>query len=239
MKPLSILGITLALLSGCGRTEHTSAPEPATPIVLVAPVEFTVSQRSTTPLPGSNEKLVITIDDITKGQVMITLSWQNGTPVVDTRSVRQNDVVAFTVSNHTYKIKLKRLTNVLVGEDSAVFQLWPTTIERDKVLSQSQKIETLILSLRQLVGAKFIRNEQEHTLDKAIAHMRKKWKWKRSEIKTAEDFIMIVGSKSSTSGKPYMIRLPDGTETKAEEWFSKQLALMKTPSNQHMDSDKQ
>ncbi len=239
MKLLSILVITLVLLSGCGRTEQTSAPEPAAPTVLDAPVEFTVSQRSTTPLPGTNEEVVITLGDITGGQVMTTLSWHDGTPVVDTRSISQNDVVSFTVSNQTYKIKLKLLTNVLVGEDSAVFQLWPTTIERDKVLSQSQKIETLILSLRQLEGARFIRNEQEHTLDKAIAHMRMKWKWKRSEIKTAEDFIRIAGSKSSTSGKPYMIRLSDGTETKAEEWFSKQLALMNTPRNQHMDSDKQ
>ncbi len=239
MKPLSILGITLALLSGCGRTENTSAPEPAAPIVLDAPVEFTVSQRSTTPLPGSNEKVAITIDDITSSQVMITLLWQNGTPIVATRSVRQNDVVAFTVNNHTYKIKLKRLTNVLVGEDSAVFQLWPVTIEKDKVLSQGERIETLILSLRELVGARFIRNGKEHTLDKAIAHMRMKWEWKKSEIKTAEDFIRIAGSKSSTSGKPYMIRLQDGTEVKAEEWFSKQLELVKTLPNQRTDIDKQ
>jgi hypothetical protein len=238
MKPLSILWIMLTLLSGCGPTEYTSVPKPAAPIVLDAPVEFTVYQRSTIPLPGSNEKVVITIDDITRGQVMATILWQNGTPIAPTRSVHKKDVVTFTVSNHTYKIKLEQLTNVLVGEDSAVFQLWPATIEMDKVPSQSGNIETLILSLRQLVGARFIRNGQEHTPDEAIVHMRKKWEWKKSKIKTADDFIRIVGSKSSTSGKPYMIRFSDGTEMKSEEWFSKQLELMKSLPSQRMDSDK-
>lgn len=170
---------------------------------------------------------------------MTTLLWQNGTPIAATRSLRQNDVITFTVSDHVYKIKLKTLTNVLVGEDTAAFRLWTATAEGDKTLSESEKIETLILSMRQLVGAKFIRNDQDHTLDEAITHMRQKWEWRKSEIRTAGDFIRIAGSKSSTSGKPYMIRLPDGTEMKTEEWFGEQLELMKKLPNQRMDSKKQ
>ncbi len=227
MKPLAILGFTLALLSGCGRTEHTSLPVPTAPIVLDAPVEFTVPQRSTTPLPGSNGKVLITIDDITRGQVMTTLLWQNGAPIVATRSLRQDDVVTFTASNHVYALKLKTLRNVLVGEDTATFRLWPATVDEATTLSESEKIEALILSLRQLVGAKFIRNGQEHTLDEVITHVRQKWEWKKSEISTAEDFIRIAGSKSSVSGEAYVIRLPDGTEMRTAEWFKKQLQLMK------------
>ena len=124
-------------------------------------VEFTVSQRSTTPLPGLNEKVVLTIDDITRGQVMTTLLWQNGAPITSTRSLRQNDVITFTVSNHVYKIKLKALTNVLVGEDTAAFRLWPITAEGDKTLSESEKIEVLILSLRQLVGCQIYPQRSE------------------------------------------------------------------------------
>lgn len=239
MKPLSILLVAFALLAGCSKKEGASAPEPAAPIALSWPVEFTVSQRSTTPLPGSNERVLITIDDITMGQVMTTLSWQDGTTVVTTRSLRQNDIVTFTISNHTYRIKLKRLTNLLVEEDSATFQLWPATIEMDNILSEREKIDALILSLRQLVGATFVRNGEEHTVDEAIAHMRQKWEWKKSEIKTAEDFITAVGSKSSASGEMYMIRLPDGTEMKAEEWFDRQLELMNKLPKQRPDTDKQ
>ncbi len=178
IKPLLILWITLAFLSGCGRTEQASAPEPVASIVLDAPVELIVPQSSTNPLPGSNGTVFITLDDITGGQVMTTLLLQNGTQIVATRSVLPNDVVAFTVNHHAYKIKLIRLTNILMGEDSALFKLW-----------------------------------------------------KNLEIKTAEDFINIVGSKSSTIGIPYLIRFPDGTEMKSEEWFGNQLEFMEVLPN--------
>jgi hypothetical protein len=109
--------------------------------------------------------------------------------------------------------------------------------EKDEALSENEKIEALILSLKQIVGAKFIRNGQEYTLDEAIDHMRQKWEWKKSEIKTVEDFIKIAGSKSSMSGKPYTIRMPDGSETKTEEWFRKQLDSMKKLPSQRIDID--
>ena len=239
MKPFTIIALVLTLLLGCGKPQQSATPESPAPIVLDAPAEFTVLQRSTTALPGSNGKVVLTIEDITRGQVMTTLSWENGTPIIATRSLRQNDVVTFTASNHVYKIKLKTLTNVLVGEDSAAFQLWPVTVEIDKALSETEKIEALIVSLRQLVGATFIRNGQEYALDDAITHMRKKWEWKKSKIKTADDFIKIVGSNSSTSGKPYIIRMSDGTEVQTGQWFGKQLELMNRLPNQRIDDDKQ
>ena len=237
MKHFVILALTLALMSGCGRTEQTPLTEPVPPIMLDAPAEFTISQRSTVSLPGSDGKLMITIDDITAGQVLTTISWQVGKPVVATRSLRQADVVTFTASNYAYKIKLKELTNVLVGEDSAVFQLWPATAEMDTVLSEHEKIETLILSLGQLAGATFVRNGQGYMPDEAVVHMMKKWEWKKTAIETAEDFIRIVGSKSSTSGKPYVIKMPDGTEVETEEWFKKQLKLMNELASQRMNAD--
>lgn len=232
------MALALTILYGCGKTQQPTTPESAAPIVLDAPVEFTVFQRSTTPLPGSNGKILLTIDDITRGQVMTTVSWENGTPIVANRSLRQNDVVTFTASNHVYKISLTTLVNLLVGNDTATFRLWPATVEMDRALSEADKIEALIASLKQLVGAEFIRNGQEHTLDEAIAHMRSKWEWKKSDIKTADDFIRIAASKSSTSGQSYIIRMPDGTEMKTEDWFKKQLVLMEKVANQRIDHDK-
>ncbi len=125
-----------------------------------------------------------------------------------------------------------------MGEDSATFQLWPVTAKLDKSLPETEKIETLIVSLKQLVGATFIRNGQEHTLDDAITHMREKWERKKSEIKTADDFIRIAGSKSSNSGKPYVLKMPDGTEVETEEWFRRQLEAMEKLPNKAIDSSK-
>jgi hypothetical protein len=42
-------------------------------------------------------------------------------------------------------------------------------------------------------------------------------------VETADDFIRLCASKSSVSGKPYMIRLPDGKTIKSEEYFRKKL----------------
>ena len=217
--------LLLLLFVGCRHKQAAPAASSPPPIRLDSAVEFSASQRTTTPLPESDGKLVLTLDDITAGQVLVTLSWHDGKPVVATRSVRQGEIVTVTVNSHTYKLKLEKLTNVLIGEDAALFRLWPATAEGDSALSEQEKIEALISSLRQLSdsGAKFIRNEQEHTADEAIEHMRNKWEWKKSEVKTAEDFITIVGSASSMSGQAYTIKLRDGTTLTSEEWFRTEL----------------
>lgn len=234
MKTFTILALALAMVSCLGQKNEIPSPEPPPPIVLDARVEFTVFQRSTNPLPGSKGKIVLTLDDITRGQVMTTLAWHNGPEIVATRSLCENNVVTFTADNRTYRIKLKKLTNLLVGNDSATFLLWPATTELDLFLSETEKIEILIDSLKQLVGATFIRNGQEHTLNDTIAHMRVKWEWKKSEIKTADDFIRIAGSCSSTSGTPYIIRMFDGTGVKTGDWFREQLQLIeKFPYKNH------
>jgi hypothetical protein len=250
MKHFGIMVLTLTLALGCSRTEQAPPSEPtvpspavpipaapisAAPIVLDAPVEFTIVQRSTTSLPGSNGKFIVTIDDITKGQVMTTISKLDGPPIVGTQSLRQDDVVTFTVSNHVYKIKLKTLKNSLMGEDKATFQLLPATAEEGKAMpegdgkamSEAETIEALIVSLKQLDGATFIRNGKEHTPDETISHMRSKWKWKKSQINTAEDFIRIAASKSSITGKPYKIKLTDGTEVNTKTWFTEQLEVIR------------
>jgi len=112
-------------LVGCGCKQGGQDVPARPPLSLDSAVEFSVSQRTTTPLPRSDGKLLLTLDDITAGQVLVTLSWHDGKSVVATRSLRQKDIVAFTVSNHVYKLKLKKLTNVLIGEDAAFLVYFP------------------------------------------------------------------------------------------------------------------
>ena len=54
--------------------------------------------------------------------------------------------------------------------------------------------------------------------------MQRKWAWKKDEIATAEDFIRIAASGSSTSGDAYRIRLAGGVEMTTEKWFRRELA---------------
>ena len=83
---------------------------------------------------------------------------------------------------------------------------------------EKKKIEFLISSVENLKGAKFIRNGTEHNGKEAAEHLRMKLQ-NALVVQTADDFIKLCASKSSITGKPYMIRLSNGKTIKSEEYF--------------------
>jgi hypothetical protein len=91
-------------------------------------------------------------------------------------------------------------------------------------LSEQETIEHLIAAVANLDGAVFIRNEEQHTPAEAADHMRRKWRSQADRIHTAEDFIDLAATGSSVSGKPYVIRFPDGAQVESAQWLRQQLA---------------
>jgi hypothetical protein len=73
-------------------------------------------------------------------------------------------------------------------------------------LTEDQKIEKLIQTVGDMKDAVFIRNGTEHTPAQAAQHMRNKWERARDQVKTAEEFIDKLASKSSTSGLPHPLQ---------------------------------
>lgn len=98
-----------------------------------------------------------------------------------------------------------------------------TSSTSESTLSESQKIEQLISMLRSLEGAVFIRNGSEHTAQEAASHLEAKWQKHGSKIKTAEEFIAYLATKSSMSGEMYMIRFVDGKQVPAAEVLHQKL----------------
>jgi hypothetical protein len=90
-------------------------------------------------------------------------------------------------------------------------------------LTEKQKIEGLIKIVGQLKSAKFLRNGWSYSSDTAAYFLRKKWEANDSGIKTAQDFIDKIGSFSGTSGKPYLVRLKDGTELESRTFLLAEL----------------
>jgi hypothetical protein len=88
---------------------------------------------------------------------------------------------------------------------------------------EAAKIRYLIASVEALEGAKFIRNGKKYDGRSASSHLRLKLKNAGDRVRTAEDFIMFCGSKSTITGEPYLIWLTDGTIVKAEVFFRKKL----------------
>lgn len=87
---------------------------------------------------------------------------------------------------------------------------------QEQPLTEAQKIDHLIAYISQLEDAIFIRNGEEHKAKDAAAHLQMKRQKAGKRIKTTEDFIVNLASKSSMSGKPYMIRFKNGKEFSCE-----------------------
>jgi hypothetical protein len=68
--------------------------------------------------------------------------------------------------------------------------------------------------------ATFIRNRQSHSPAEAVAHIKAKYEHFKNEIRTPEDFIRLAASKSLLTGKPYLVRAPDGKEMHLDEWLT-------------------
>ena len=95
--------------------------------------------------------------------------------------------------------------------------------EQPKKPTEAQKIEALIRAVEGLKDATFIRNGAEYSAKDAADHMRRKWKSGGGDIRTARQFIEQAASRSSVSGKPYLIRFKDGREVESATFLSEKL----------------
>jgi len=95
--------------------------------------------------------------------------------------------------------------------------------ERITELTESQKVQQLIDWVRHLEGATFIRNGEEYNCQQAADHLQSKWEKHKDQVKTAEEFIDALASKSGMSGEDYLIRFADGKTVKSGEALHQQL----------------
>jgi hypothetical protein len=89
---------------------------------------------------------------------------------------------------------------------------------------EADKIERLIKHIEGLSGASFIRNGSDYDAKTAARFLRGKWQREEKRITTVTEFIDKVGTKSSTSGKPYLIRFKDGREIPCADYLREILA---------------
>mgnify|MGYP002621962165 FL=1 len=89
--------------------------------------------------------------------------------------------------------------------------------------AENARIEALIGKIEALEGAKFVRNGKAHDAAEAADHLRMKLKRAGDRVKTAEDFIDGIATKSSVTGRPYRIRFKDGSETETGPWLHDRL----------------
>jgi hypothetical protein len=70
----------------------------------------------------------------------------------------------------------------------------------------------------------FIRSQKEYTPQQGADHLRSKLQKASGRVKTAEDFIRDIGSKSYLTGEEYRVRFPDGRMMSSGPWLREALA---------------
>jgi hypothetical protein len=96
--------------------------------------------------------------------------------------------------------------------------------------AEMARIERLLGALGTRRDLRMIRNGSEYDCDTAVTFLRRKLASMGDEVKTAEDFIERIASRSSTSGKPYLVRLSDGKEITAGEFLRLELVRLERPA---------
>ena len=88
---------------------------------------------------------------------------------------------------------------------------------------EQSRIERLIRYVESQKAMKFIRNGSEYTAEDAGKFLRGKLEAMGSEVTTARQFIKRIASRSSMSGQPYHVRMPDGQTVLAENFLEDEL----------------
>lgn len=90
------------------------------------------------------------------------------------------------------------------------------------------EIDALLARLR-ASGCRFERNGTWYDAAKAASHLGDKRRWldRRGRIATAEDFVRLAGTESSSSGKAYRVACPDRAAEPSANWLGRELAALR------------
>ncbi len=69
----------------------------------------------------------------------------------------------------------------------------------------------------------FVRNGRGHSQQEAVAHIREKLDYFRDDIKDAETFIELTATKSTLTGRPYLIQCLDKPVKLSRLWLLQEL----------------
>lgn len=107
----------------------------------------------------------------------------------------------------------------------SIFLIFVTT-QAIYSLSEKEKIDFLLKSIEDSKST-FIRNGSEHAAGDARKHLEFKLSKAGDRVKTVEDFISLIATKSYLSGEKYYMKLPDGTKIESAVWLREKLKALK------------
>jgi hypothetical protein len=85
------------------------------------------------------------------------------------------------------------------------------------------RIERLLDAVAKRQDVKFIRNGKDYSAAQGADFLRGKLNWNAEKVNTAQDFIEHIGTRSTTSGEPYRVRLADGRVLASADFLRQEL----------------
>ena len=86
-------------------------------------VSLTIKQRRSRTIPGSGNRIRVNLDDITGGQVIISIVGDGDVVLLEETSLKPGKVAAFELDEQEYFVRIKEMTNVLIGTDLAIVEI--------------------------------------------------------------------------------------------------------------------
>lgn len=84
-------------------------------------IEITIRQRRSKLIPGTKTRVIV--GDITGGQVLVSIKDGDGRRLVDEKSLSLGDIVAFEANGEESYLRIRQLTNLLIGEDFTILEV--------------------------------------------------------------------------------------------------------------------
>jgi hypothetical protein len=94
--------------------------------------------------------------------------------------------------------------------------------------AEQARIDRLIAAVEQNKSVRFVRNGNDYAGDDAATFLRRKLAYMGGNVKTVQDFIEQIASRSTTSGEIYKVRLADGREMPAGDFLRGELARIES-----------
>lgn len=174
--------------------------------------EFVVQQRHDAVIPGSRGWLEVRLDDITMGQVLLSVVDATGHTVVGPRSVHERDHVVLPFAGGDSVLVIDRLVNLLIGDDYAQLRV----VEAAKF--RPDPFAIFLQRIGAAEGVRFVREGVEWDSHSAEQFLRARLAAQRDPQLTLAGFVELAG-RSSRTGEPYHVKRPDGEVVEAAVWF--------------------
>jgi hypothetical protein len=104
-----------------------------------------------------------------------------------------------------------------------VLAAWGGAAWADPSAIERARIERVLDALAARKDLRFVRNGKEYTGAQAADFLRGKLQWQLEKVATAQDFIIRIGTRSTSSGNVYLVRLADGRELPSAQFLTQEL----------------